>query len=141
MQNNEMIFRSNFINAIVKFIIFSLIIYIGLELVIKNQIIKFSFFLFLVIIVFCLFNKKWFKTIFIYDYTLEIKYLFEKDDVINLTELKKITYYKYLSKTPAHFKIYYKNKVLRFDCNEEKARILSAFLLQKGKVTSFYPNN
>ncbi|GAL69082.1 hypothetical protein JCM19301_2954 [Jejuia pallidilutea] len=57
---------------------------------------------------------------------------------IDFKEIEKVTYYEYMSRTPAHYKIEYNGKKLRFICGGNESEKISSILKINGIETNFY---
>ena len=89
-------------------------------------------------------NKKWIKRVIldseskkiIVRYPLAIIGL--KKIEIPFDKIDVVTYYEYMSRTPAHFKIEQNGKKLRFNCNGLDSKKVSSILENDGIKTNFY---
>tara|TARA_R110000868_G_C10626712_1_gene742804 strand:+ start:67 stop:507 length:441 start_codon:yes stop_codon:yes gene_type:complete len=89
-------------------------------------------------------NKKWIKKVIldsenkkvIVGYPLAIIGL--KKTEIPFDKIDNVTYYEYMSRTPAHFKIEQNGKKLRFNCNGLDSKKVISILENCGIKTNFY---
>ncbi|MFY0715394.1 hypothetical protein J1D01_17200 [Seonamhaeicola sp. NFXS20] len=89
-------------------------------------------------------NKKWIKKVIldseskkiIVRYPLAIIGLKKKE--IPFDKIDIVTYYEYMSRTPAHFKIEQNGKKLRFNCNGLDSKKVSSILETYGIKTNFH---
>ncbi|UKM66609.1 hypothetical protein GSB9_03199 [Flavobacteriaceae bacterium GSB9] len=108
-------------------------------------IILFSILVFLIILI--LNNKKWIKKVIIDFETkkITVKYPLNligvKKADIPFDKIKVVTYYDYMYRTPAHFKIEYFGKTLRFNCNKITSKKICSIFENNGIKTIFYNNN
>ncbi|RSC92063.1 hypothetical protein [Tenacibaculum singaporense] len=94
-------------------------------------------------LIFILMNKKWFKKISFDEEGFNVVYLYNlfgrKKYSWSYSELTKIVYYEYMSKTPAHCKVIGKDKsVNRFDYNMKVQDSLFIFIKSKGVEIEYY---
>ena len=89
-------------------------------------------------------NKKWIKKVKL-DFenkVINIKYplnlIGANKTQIDFKEIEKVTYYEYVSRTPAHYKIEYNGKKLRFNCGGNESEKISSILKINGIETNFY---
>ena len=89
-------------------------------------------------------NKKWIKKVKL-DFdnkVITLKYplnLIGKNETeIEFKEIEKVTYYEYMSRTQAHYRIEYNGKKLRFNCDGDESEKISSFLKANGIETYFY---
>ncbi|NRD24953.1 hypothetical protein HNV10_17010 [Winogradskyella litoriviva] len=89
-------------------------------------------------------NKKWIKkvTLDFENKVICIKYplnlIGANKTQIEFKEIEKVTYYEYMSRTPAHYKIEYNAGKLRFNCGGNESEKISSNLKTYGIETNFY---
>ncbi|CAM1346847.1 hypothetical protein [Tenacibaculum insulae] len=89
-------------------------------------------------------NKKWIKRVKIDSKNAEIRieypinYFGKKKLNLSYSKIKKATYYEYMYRTPAHYKIEYNDGKLRFECSEKESEKINSILEKKGIKTVFY---
>ncbi len=91
-------------------------------------------------------NKKWIKKVKL-DFdnrVINVKYplnlIGTNKTQIKFKEIDKVTYYEYISRTPAHYKIEYNGNKLRFNCGGNESEKISSILKSYGIETNFYHN-
>ena len=89
-------------------------------------------------------NKKWIKKVTL-DFDKELislEYPFNlfgpKHRQILFSDIDNVTYFRYMYRTPAHFRITYSGKKLRFRCRGKDSKIVSKKLEVAGIQTDFY---
>ena len=89
-------------------------------------------------------NKKWIKKVKL-DFenrVINVKYplnlIGTNKTQITFKEIDKVTYYEYMSRTPAHYKIEYNGNKLRFNCGGNESEKISSILKTYGIETNFY---
>ena len=137
-------FEPEYFNGIIKVLILTMLISLVPINFIENWtlILGISIISFLALIL--LTNKKWIKKI---ELDFKNKVIFIKYPLnligtnqtrIEFTEIEKVTYYEYMSRTPAHYKIEYNGKKLRFNCGGNESEQISSILKTYGIETNFY---
>jgi len=139
-------FEPEYINGISKVLMLTLLISIFpiYFLEIENPYILFTISLIVFIIILILKNKKWIKRVkinskkeeFIIEYPINL--IGNKKMNLSFSEIGKATYYEYMSRTPAHYKIEFKREKLRFNCSGKESEKLNFILNEKGIKTNFY---
>lgn len=126
---------------LLNFLTSALLIYLfGIE----NQIIIFMLFIIIFFAVLILKNKKWIKRVKIdpKKAVLRIEYPLnvfgQKTMNLSISEIKKATYYEYMSRTPAHFTIVCNGSILRFNCSGIDSKKLKLIFEKEGIETDFY---
>jgi hypothetical protein len=128
-----------FINII---LLFGLTFFLAFQLF-QGYLIALVISLLLSFLLFLLLNKKWFNKIYLYDNYLLIEFFFnffgKKKIKWQYSQIMKITYYEYMSKTPAHCKIQFeKEEIYRFNCDKKEFNKLIIFLNKKKINVEFY---
>ena len=137
-------FEPEYFSGILKVLILSILISIVPIYFTENWtlILGISIISFLTIIL--LNNKKWIKKIKL-DFdnkVIYIKYplnlIGTNENQIEFKEIEKVTYYEYISRTPAHYKIEYNGRKLRFNCGGNESVKISSIFKTYGIETNFY---
>ena len=111
---------------------------------IENQYIFFiiSFIIFFVVLI--MKNKQWIKSVKIDPKKAEFRIEYpmnligNKKTTFSFSEIKKATYYEYMYRTPAHYKIEFNIGKIRFDCSGNESEKIN-LILEKGRIkTNFY---
>lgn len=131
-------FEPEYINGISKILMSTLLISIVpiYFFEIENPYIIFVISLILFILILILKNKKWIKRVKIDSKKAEFRIEYPMNFLFS--EIGKATYYEYMSKTPAHYKIEFKSEKLRFNCSGNESEKINLILNEKGIKTNFY---
>ena len=127
-------FEPEYFNGILKAVILTLFISILPIYLTDNWTLIVGFALIGFFAVLFLNNKKWIRKVKLNfeKKKINIKYPFNlvgiKEQEINFSEIDTVTYFEYMSRTPAHIKINYSGKKLRFNCNGIESERISALL-------------
>ncbi|WP_111309937.1 hypothetical protein [Confluentibacter sediminis] len=136
-------FEPEYFSGILKVLILTLLISILPIYFMANPILIIGISIFAFIAILSI-NKKWIKKVIldskrekiIVKYPLSIIGL--KKTEIPFDKIDIVTYYEYMSRTPAHFKIEQNGKKLRFNCNGLDSKKVSSILENCGIKTNFY---
>ena len=137
-------FKPEYFSGILKVLILTLLISILPIYFMVNPILIIGIAIIGFITIFTLNNKKWIKKVIldsenkkiIVSYPLAIIGL--KKTEIPFDKIDVVTYYEYMSRTPAHFKIEQNGKKLRFNCNGLESKKVSSVLENHGIKINFY---
>ena len=139
-------FEPEYIIGISKVLILTLLIsilpiyFFAIENIFILSIISIIFFFFILILK----NKRWIKRVKIDSEKAEFRIEYPMNLIGNkkmnllFSEIEKATYYEYMSKTPAHYKIEFNGGKLRFNCSGNKSEKISSILKTNGIKMNFY---
>ncbi|ASO05429.1 hypothetical protein [Arenibacter algicola] len=137
-------FEPEYFSGILKITILTLLISIVPIYFTENWILIFAVSIIGFLTILVLNNKKWIKKIKL-DFEnkrIEMKYPFNiigpKKSEILFTEIDELVYYEYMYRTPAHFKIGYGGKKIRFQCTGTDSKKVSSAFGKLGIKTNFY---
>lgn len=137
-------FEPQYFSAILKVLIWTLLISLLPIYFIENKTVIFLIFIVGFLTILFLKNKKWINRIKIDSKTSKINieyplnFVGQKKTTLDFSEISKVIYYEYMSRTPAHFKIELNDKTLRFNCDGNESEKLSKIFKHNGIETTFF---
>ncbi|NRD22365.1 hypothetical protein HNV10_03875 [Winogradskyella litoriviva] len=137
-------FEPQYFSGILKVLILTLLMCLFPIYFIENKVLIFLIFIVGFSAILFLKNKKWINRIKIdsknskinIEYPLNL--LGQKNETINFSEISKVVYYEYISRTPAHFKVELNDKTFRFNCNRSESELVNKIFKDYGIETNFY---
>ncbi|WP_299782970.1 hypothetical protein, partial [uncultured Formosa sp.] len=145
-KKNEMEFEPEYISGIGKVLILTLLISFLPNYFLENEnpYLLFGISIILFLIILNLKNKKWIKRVKIDSKRAEFRIEYPMNLIgnkkmnLSFSEIEKATYYEYMSRTPAHYKIEFNGGKLRFNCSGNESEKISSILKTNGIETNFY---
>lgn len=143
---NEMEFEPEYTSGISKVLILTLLIYF-LPIYffeIENQFILFILSIIIFFVILTLKNKQWIKRVKIDSIKAKLlieypmNFIGDKKMNLSFSQILKATYYEYMSRTPAHYKIEFNGGKLRFNCTENQSEKINLILEKNGIKITFY---
>jgi hypothetical protein len=139
-------FEPEYIIGIIKILVLTLLIYF-LPIYffeIENQFILFILSIIIFFGILNLKNKQWIKRVkidsikaeLIIEYPMNL--IGNKKMNLSFSQILKATYFEYLYRTPAHYKIEFNGGKLRFNCTEDQSEKINLILEKNGIKTTFY---
>ena len=137
-------FEPEYFSGILKALILTMLISICPIYITENWTLIFGISIIGFFIIILMTNKKWIKKVKLdfQNKVINIKYplnLIGANKIqIDFKDIKKVTYYEYMSRTPAHFKIEFNGGKLRFNCGGNESEKISTILKKNGIETNYY---
>ena len=136
-------FEPQYFSGILKVLILTLLISLFPIYFIEDKTIVSLIFIVSFLTILLLKNKKWINRIKVDPKTSKINieyplnFIGHKKSIITFSEINKVVYYEYMYRTPAHFKIEFNDQTLRFNCNGNESKKVSAIFKENGIETNF----
>jgi hypothetical protein len=137
-------FEPEYFSGILKVTILTLIITILPIYFTENPLLIFAVSLVGFLTILLVSNKKWIKKVIIDSKNKKITFKYPvniigiKKTEIAFDKIDSVTYYEYMYRRPAHFKIEYNGKKIRFNCDGNDSQKANSILKENGIKIDFY---